>query len=192
MEEVKFGGTGFTVSRLGAGLAEIGMELSMRDADQASQVLHGALDMGINFLDTAACYGISEELIGKTVSHRRDEYMLVTKAGHTRGDGLNGADWTYGTVRDSVDRSLKRMKVDHVDLVQLHSCGIDVLEEGDAIRALQDAREAGKTKLIGYFRRQRRCSLGSRFRPIRYASDQLQLGRATCLYVRIAKENRCC
>ena len=60
--------------------------------------------MGINFLDTAACYGISEELIGRTVANRRDEYVLVTKAGHARGGGLNGSDWSYETVR-RLDRS---------------------------------------------------------------------------------------
>ena len=150
MQTVDFGKTGYTVSRLGAGLAEIGSELDFDDVAQAGNVLNNALDLGINFLDTAACYGISEELIGRTVANRRDEYVLVTKAGHARGDGLNGSDWTYETVRDSVDRSLRRLNTDYVDLVQLHSCGIPDLEKGDIIRALEDARDAGKTRMIGY------------------------------------------
>ena len=150
MQTVDFGKTGYTVSRLGAGLAEIGSELDFDDVEQAGNVLNNALDLGINFLDTAACYGISEELIGRTVANRRDEYVLVTKAGHARGDGLNGSDWTYETVRDSIDRSLRRLNTDYVDLVQLHSCGIPDLEKGDIIRALEDARHAGKTRMIGY------------------------------------------
>ena len=150
MQTVDFGKTGYTVSRLGAGLAEIGSELDFDDVEQAGTVLNNALDLGINFLDTAACYGISEELIGRTVANRRDEYVLVTKAGHARGDGLNGSDWTYETVRDSIDRSLRRLNTDYVDLVQLHSCGIPDLEKGDIIRALEDARDAGKTRMIGY------------------------------------------
>ncbi len=150
MQTVDFGETGYTVSRLGAGLAEIGSELDFDDVEQAGSVLNNALDLGINFLDTAACYGISEELIGRTVADRRDEYVLVTKAGHARGDGLNGSDWTYDTVRDSIDRSLRRLNTDYVDLVQLHSCGIPDLEKGDIIRALEDARDAGKTRMIGY------------------------------------------
>lgn len=150
MQTVDFGKTGYTVSRLGAGLAEIGSELDFDDVEQAGNVLNNALDLGINFLDTAACYGISEELIGRTVANRRDEYVLVTKAGHARGDGLNGSDWTYETVRDSIDRSLRRLNTDYVDLVQLHSCGISDLEKGDIIRALEDARDAGKTRMIGY------------------------------------------
>ncbi len=150
MQKVDFGKTGYKVSRLGAGLAEIGMELSFDEVEQAGSVLNNALDMGINFLDTAASYVISEELIGRTVTHRRDEYVLVTKAGRADGDGLHGKDWTYGTVRDSIDRSLRRMNTDYVDLVQLHSCGIPDLERGDIIRALEDARDAGKTRMIGY------------------------------------------
>ena len=150
MEKVKFGDTGLEVTRLGVGLAEIGSELTMSEIDQAADVLNGALDSGINFLDTAACYGISEELIGKSVAHRRDEYHLATKAGHARGDGLDGIEWTYETVRDSIDRSLRRLQTDHVETVQLHSCGIEVLERGDVIRALEDAHDAGKTRFIGY------------------------------------------
>lgn len=150
MQIVDFGKTGYKVSRLGAGLAEIGHELELADIEQAGSVLNNALDMGINFLDTAASYDISEELIGITLAQRRDEYTLVTKAGQANGDGLYGKDWTYETVRDSIDRSLRRMKTDYVDLVQLHSCGIPDLERGDIIRALEDARDAGKTRMIGY------------------------------------------
>jgi len=148
MQTVPFGKTGFETSRLGVGLSEIG-SFEISDQDQASSVLNTALDSGINFLDTSACYGISEQLVGNGVSNRRDDYFLATKAGHfvLRGDG---EDWTYQTVVDSIDRSLRLLKTDHVDLVQLHSCEIDVLEKGDVIRALQEAEQAGKTRFIGY------------------------------------------
>jgi hypothetical protein len=136
------------VSRLGVGLAEIS-GLDLAEAKQAAKVLNLALDNGINFLDTAACYGNSEELIGRTVSQRRDEFVLATKAGHVAGD-YEGESWTAQTVRDSIDRSLKRLRTDYVDIVQLHSCGVEVLERGDVIQALQEAREAGKTRFIGY------------------------------------------
>jgi len=149
MQTVPFGNTGFEISRLGVGLSEVGFELSLDDQEQASNVLNTALDRGINFLDTSACYGISEELVGIGVSHRRSDYFLATKAGHIT-DGYEGEEWTYQTVVDSIDRSLRRLKTDHVDVVQLHSCGIDVLEKGDVIRALQEAQQAGKTRFIGY------------------------------------------
>ncbi len=149
MERVPLGKTGLEVSRLGVGLAEIGFELSLDEINQAGDVLNSALDAGINFLDTSACYDVSEELIGRTVSSRRDEYVLATKAGHITG-GYQGEAWSYQTVADSVDRSLKRLKTDHLDIVQLHSCGIDVLEKGDCIRALQDAKAAGKIRHVSY------------------------------------------
>ncbi|MDA1297069.1 MAG: aldo/keto reductase [Chloroflexi bacterium] len=149
MERVPLGKTGLEVSRLGVGLAEIGYELSLDEVSQAGDVLNAVLDSGINFLDTAACYSISEELIGRTVSKRRSEFVLATKAGHVAG-GYDGKAWSYQTVADSVDRSLKRLKTDYLDIVQLHSCGIDVLERGEPIRALQDAKAAGKLRHVSY------------------------------------------
>jgi hypothetical protein len=146
MQKMTLGKTGLKISRLGVGLAEIG---SGTDISEVKELLVHALDSGVNFLDTAACYGDSEELIGKTVADRRDEYYLATKAGHITGD-YEGEPWTAQTITDSIDRSLKRLKTDHVDLVQLHSCGVDILEKGEVIRALEDARDAGKTRFIGY------------------------------------------
>ncbi|MCA9983345.1 MAG: aldo/keto reductase [Anaerolineales bacterium] len=149
MQTKRLGRTELQVSLLGAGLSEIGNQLTKADIEQASQVLNAALDGGINFLDTAACYGISEETIGATIAHRRDEFILATKAGHVAG-GYKGEDWTAQTITDSIERSLKRMKTDHLDIVQLHSCSVEVLEQGDAIEALLAAQAAGKTRFVGY------------------------------------------
>jgi aryl-alcohol dehydrogenase-like predicted oxidoreductase len=146
MEKTMLGKTGLQISRLGVGLAEIG---SLDDASIAGEVLNAALDGGINFLDTAACYGKSEEWIGRTVAHRRGEYVLATKAGHVAG-GYPGEAWTAQTIRDSIERSLTRLQTDYLDLVQLHSCGVDTLERGEVIQALLDARQAGKTRHVGY------------------------------------------
>ena len=93
MEKTILGKTGLEVSRLGLGVSEIGHILSLEDERQAGEVLNAALDLGINFLDTAACYGVGEELIGRTVSHRRDQYVLATKAGHVTED-YSGEPWT--------------------------------------------------------------------------------------------------
>lgn len=149
MQKQMLGNTGLEVSRLGAGLSEIGSQLTLAEEGQAGQVLNAALDAGINFLDTSACYGISEELIGRTIAHRRHEYILATKCGHVTG-GYVGQEWTAQTIADSIDRSLRRMKTDTLDLVQLHSCGVAILEKGEVIEALQAARDAGKTRFIGY------------------------------------------
>ncbi len=149
METRKLGTTELEVTRLGAGLSEIGYNLSPGEEAVAGQVLNYALDRGINFLDTSACYDISEEMIGRYIAHRRDEYVLATKCGHGVGD-YQGQDWTVETINDSIDRSLKRMKTDHVDLLQFHSCDVDVLEQDEIIQTLLDAQAAGKTRYIGY------------------------------------------
>ncbi|HSJ55253.1 MAG TPA: aldo/keto reductase [Anaerolineae bacterium] len=148
MDQRELGKTGLIVSRLGLGLSEMG-DLPLSEEQTASLILNTALDHGINFLDTAACYDNSEELIGRTIAHRRHEFVLSTKAGHVAGDYV-GQSWTATTVRDSIDRSLVRMRTDHLDVVHLHSCGIDILERGEVIRALQEAKQAGKTRHIGY------------------------------------------
>lgn len=143
------GNTGLQVSRLGIGLAEIGVQITHEEGSEAARVLNIALDNGINFLDTAGCYGISEELIGNSISHRRDEYVLATKCGHVTGD-YQGESWTAQTIRDSVDRSLERMKTDYLDLVQLHSCSVDILKRGEVTEALLDAQRIGKTRFVGF------------------------------------------
>lgn len=147
MEKRQLGKTDMHVTRLGVGLSEIGFGGVSEEI--AAEVLNAALDGGINFLDTAECYNDSEVLVGQAVSHRRSEYFLATKTGHVSG-GYVGQEWTTKTVSDSIDRSLKRMKTDYVDLMQLHSCSIDVLEKGDVIEVLQRAKQEGKTRYIGY------------------------------------------
>lgn len=149
MNTTALGRTGLEVSRLGFGLAEIG---SLQGADgeaQAGRLLNAAIDSGINFLDTAACYGNSEELIGNTVAHRRDEYVLATKCGHLT-DGATAEPWTAELVAQNVERSLRRLKTDHLDLVQLHTCDVETLRTRDAIDGLIRAKEQGKTRFIGY------------------------------------------
>ena len=149
MDRSTLGKTGLEISRLGIGLSEIGFNLSFDDEKTVADVLNSALDNGINFLDTAACYNLAEEFVGRTIPHRRDAYVLASKAGHYLPRG-EGEDWTYDLIIESIERSLSRMKTDHLDLIQLHSCSIEVLERGDVIRAVQDAKKAGKALHIGY------------------------------------------
>ena len=149
MEMIALGKTGVKVSRLGAGLAEIGEELTLDDLPQVSHVLNTALDGGINFLDTSPCYLDSEIMIGRTIAHRRDEYILDTKCGHATW-GYSGQPWRAKTIQESIDRSLTRTKTDYLDLVQLHSCDVATLERGEVINALLDAKQAGKTRFVGY------------------------------------------
>ena len=150
MELRELGKTGLKITPLGLGLAEISRQDRMGgDTSAAATVLNEALDNGINFLDTAACYGDTEALIGEIVSHRRDEYVLATKAGHAVGDAPDES-WTPETIEHSIDRSLRLLQTDYVDIVQLHSCDVEVLERGDVIEAVVRAREAGKTRFASF------------------------------------------
>lgn len=146
MEKRTLGKTGLEVSILGFGGAEIGFESASQET--VDRLLGSALDAGLNTIDTAECYNDSEELIGQAVSKRREEFHLFTKCGHAAGFDL--PDWDPKLLEQSIDRSLKRLRTDRVDLVQLHSCGEDTLRQGDVIAVLQKARDAGKTRFIGY------------------------------------------
>ena len=134
------------VTVLGFGGAEIGYENV--PFDQVERLLHAALDAGLNLIDTAECYPGSEEMIGRAVSGRRGDFYLFTKCGHA--SGLDLPDWHPRMLEQQIDRSLQRLRVDCVDLVQLHSCSRDLLEAGEVVGVLQRAREAGKTRFIGY------------------------------------------
>lgn len=134
------------VSVLGFGAAEIGYEHASPDA--VKELLAKALDGGLNVIDTAACYFDSEEKIGKFASHRRDEFYLFTKCGHK--DDWTISDWSMKGITTNIDNSLKRMKTDYLDLVQLHSCSKAELSKGEVIEALEKAKKAGKTRFIGY------------------------------------------
>ncbi len=134
------------VSVLGFGGAEIGFEGTT--AETVEKLLNSALDAGLNLIDTAECYEGSEELIGQAVGHRREQFYLFTKCGHPRGIGSE--DWSPNSIVESIERSLRRLKTDRVDLVQLHSCSEAVLRKGDVIAALETARERGYTRYIGY------------------------------------------
>lgn len=142
----KLGQTDMEVSILGFGGAEIGYEDS--SVSQVERLLGSALDAGLNVIDTAECYKTSEELIGKAVGHRRDEYYLFTKCGHA--SGFEQPDWDPQMLSQSIDRSLRRLGTDYVDLIHLHSCSEELLRQGDVIDVLKRAKEAGKVRYIGY------------------------------------------
>lgn len=144
MERRAYGNTDMQVSILGFGGAEIGN----KDLPTVEKLLHSALDAGLNVIDTAECYGNSEELIGKALAGRRSEYYLFTKCGHA--SGLDYPDWDPVLLEKTIDRSLQRLQVDYVDVIHLHSCSEEILRQGEVIEVLKKAKEQGKTRYIGY------------------------------------------
>lgn len=132
-------------SRLGLGAGQLG-SADLSD-QQAESLVHAALAAGITLIDTARGYGASEERLGRSLAGRRPEAVLVTKVGY----GIAGvADWTYDCVARGIDEALRRLGTDYLDIALLHSCGADILAQGDCTRALLDAKAAGKLVAIGY------------------------------------------
>jgi aryl-alcohol dehydrogenase-like predicted oxidoreductase len=152
------GRTGLYVTRLGYGAMELrGTDHFPRlSAGEARAILGGALDNGINYIDTSPDYGYSEELIGEHISRRRGEFYLASKCGcpieapdvpfgsHKRHD------FSRSNVRAGVEQSLRRMKTDYLDVVQFHASPSRAeLEENDSVAELIRLRDEGKVRFIG-------------------------------------------
>lgn len=140
MRYTVFGKTGVKVSKLGFGA----MNLPGVPFEQAKAALNYALDHGINYIDTAAAYRNSEEIIGDSISHRRKEYFLATKTGER----------SYEKAKEQIERSLKRMKTDYIDLLQIHYVNrVDefkaAMAEDGAYRAALELKQEGKIRFIG-------------------------------------------
>ena len=147
------GRTGVEVTTLGYGAMELrGVPAGPPITDdQAAQVLNAVLDAGINIIDTSPDYGRSEELIGECIAHRRGEYFLASKCGCVPGAGMGTEHiHTAENVRAGVEQSLRRMKTDHLDLVQFHrSLTQREYEAEGALQALLELQREGKVRFIG-------------------------------------------
>jgi aryl-alcohol dehydrogenase-like predicted oxidoreductase len=148
MENRLLGKTGMNVSPLGYG----GMELRLLDESSASKILNTALDEGINYIDTSPEYPMSEYYIGKAIARRRSEYILATKS----GDNMSGVGPIYSfdqkTILSNLEQSLRLLKTDYVDVLQLHGVRPEDLpggEYGEAMETLRDIKKAGKALHIG-------------------------------------------
>ena len=147
------GRSGLEITTLGFGAMELrGAPVGPQITDQqAEQVLNAVLDAGINFIDTSVDYGRSEELIGRFISHRRQEYFLASKCGCVPGAPM-GAEHvhTAENIRAGVEHSLRLMKTDYLDLVQFHrSLSRVQFEEHGALEAALALKKAGKVRLVG-------------------------------------------
>jgi aryl-alcohol dehydrogenase-like predicted oxidoreductase len=157
MEYVKLGRTGLDVSRLclgcmSYGVPERGPHPWSLDNDAARPFIKQALDLGINFFDTANIYsdGTSEEIVGRALKDfaRRDEIVLATKINSRMRPGPNGAGLSRKAIMAEVDASLKRLGTDYIDLYQIHRWD-DTTPIEETMEALHDVVKAGKARYIG-------------------------------------------
>src|SRR5919204_3890799 len=120
LERRRLGRTDMAVSALGFGGSEIGYQpVAPRIV---ARLVGQALDAGLNVIDTAECYGESEVLIGKALGARRRDVYLFTKCGHAGGWGQ--PNWRPAPLLASIEKSLRRLETDYLDLIQLHSCSL--------------------------------------------------------------------
>jgi aryl-alcohol dehydrogenase-like predicted oxidoreductase len=152
MEKVKLGNQGLMVSRLGLGCMGMSEFYGEGDDEESIKTIHRALELGINFLDTADMYGVghNERLVGKAIKDRRDKVILATKFGNVRGEdksflGINGSP-KY--VKEACDASLKRLGIDIIDLYYQHRVDPNTPIE-DTVGAMADLVKEGKVKYLG-------------------------------------------
>ena len=151
MEKRLLGNTGMEVSVLSFGASSLGAEFRKIDLTEAIDSVHVALDMGMNLIDTSAYYGrgLSESLLGIALDGvPRDRYFLCTKLGRY---SLTHFDFSARRVRESVDISLERMKVDYLDIILCHDIEFVDLRQiwEETIPELHKLKDAGKVKNIG-------------------------------------------
>ena len=140
-----YGRTGLNVSALGLGAAQVG-DARLSEAE-AADLLAAAVDAGINLIDTAPSYGLSEQRIGRHLAARRHKLVLSTKLGY----GVAGlADWTGPCITTGVEQALRVLRTDHIDIAHLHSCPRATLGRNEVIDALEQAKRAGKLRAIAY------------------------------------------
>ncbi len=153
----QMGKTGFEVSRLGYGAMELSGAPRARDIPEkeVTAFLNKVLDLGINYIDTSIDYGRSETFIGKAISHRREEFFLASKCACVAGLAEDSQEhekhiYTAQNVTSGIEQSLRRLKTDHLDAVQVHGNPTrKELEEGGVIDALVKLKQQGKVLHFG-------------------------------------------
>jgi aryl-alcohol dehydrogenase-like predicted oxidoreductase len=153
MQTRTLGRSGLTVSALGLGCMGMSEFYGAGDDDESIAVIHRAIELGANFLDTADVYGphTNERLVGRAIADRRDQVVLATKFGSVRdpaNPSYRGVNGTPEYVKQACDASLQRLGVDHIDLYYQHRVDTDTPIE-ETVGAMAELVQAGKVRYLG-------------------------------------------
>ena len=158
MDKTQLGSTGIEVSRLGLGTVKFGRNQGVKypqgfeipDEAVLADLLALAKDLGINMLDTAPAYGTSEERLGRLLKGQREDWVIVGKAGEEFEGGESFYNFTPAHFEMSLERSLKRLNTDYIDVLMLHSDGNDVENLSDEIiDTLLGFKKSGLVRAVG-------------------------------------------
>ena len=180
MQYTRLGSTGLEVSRLCLGCMNFGSgsEWMLNDREASIDLLHEAMDAGINFLDTANVYstGESEAIVGEAIQSRnRDELVVATKVRGEMHDGPNGAGLSRKHILDQVEESLDRLGTDYIDLYQIHRWHEETPIE-ETLSALSHLVETGRVRYIGAS-----TMSAYKFTKALYTSDIEDYSRFACM-----------
>ena len=147
------------VSILGLGTVKLGRNIAVKypqsfalpDDQQASELLALARDRGINLIDTAPAYGTSEVRLGQLLRGQRKHWLICTKVGEEFSNGLSSFNFSPEHTRFSIERSLKRLNTDVLDIVLIHSDGndVDIIKRFGTLDALAELKREGKLRAFG-------------------------------------------
>lgn len=174
MQYSRLGTTGLKVSRICLGTMSFGNSSEwMIEIDKARPIIKKALDLGINFYDTANVYsnGRSEEIVGELLNEVRDDVIIASKVRQKVGDGVNDSGLSRFHIMREIERSLKRLKTDRIDLYQIHRWDYDTPIE-ETLVALNDLVRGGKVRYIGAS-----SMFAWQFAKALFTSDMLQIAR---------------
>ena len=159
MQQRQFGSTGITVSPLGLGTVKLGRDQGVKyptdfiipDDKQAATLIALAQEHGINLIDTAPAYGNSEQRLGKLLKDQRHNWVICSKVGEEFNGEQSYFDFSAAHTRMSIERSLKRLQTDFIDIVLVHSNGDDVsiIQHEDVLQELAKAKHEGLIRAFG-------------------------------------------
>lgn len=156
----QLGRTGLGVTPIGFGAFKIGRNEKVKyphayelpSEQEVQRILASAIELGVNYIDTAPAYGVSEDRLGRLLPGTRDELVISTKVGEIFENGQSRYDFSAAAIQTSLENSLRRLRRGVLDIVFLHVSveDLEVLHNTDAVSALQDARQSGKVRAIGH------------------------------------------